>query len=69
MWQDFIVSRLCLRYKLVKGKYEKEHHRLDVQEMSRYVQLCLSARDLSSYAQGMRCLEQFKISELPLHIV
>jgi len=33
--QDWVVSSLVLKYKLVRGKYEREHNRLDVQEMSR----------------------------------
>jgi len=34
--KDWVVSSLVLKYKLVRGKYERDHNRLDVQEMSRY---------------------------------
>lgn len=34
--KDWVVSSLVLKYKLVRGKYEREHNRLNVQEMSRY---------------------------------
>lgn len=33
--QDFVVSSLVLKYRLEKGKYVRDHNRLDVQEISR----------------------------------
>lgn len=35
--QDYIVESLVIQYQLVKGKYERRHHRLDVQSTSRYL--------------------------------
>jgi hypothetical protein len=34
--QGYVVTSLVLQYKLVKGKYVREHNRLDVQPTSRY---------------------------------
>ena len=35
--QDYIVDSLVIQYKLVKGRYERSHHRLDVLSTSRYL--------------------------------
>lgn len=35
--QDYIVDSLVIQYKLVKGRYERCHHRLDVLSTSRYL--------------------------------
>ena len=34
--QDFVVSSLIFQYKLVCGRYQRDHNRLDVQETSRF---------------------------------
>ncbi|KAK9813251.1 hypothetical protein WJX72_011483 [[Myrmecia] bisecta] len=40
--QDYVVSGLVVQYKLVRGAYQREHHRLDVQQTGRYfLNLCL----------------------------
>ena len=35
--QDFVVTSLVLQYKLVGGRYQKDHNRLEVQQTSRYI--------------------------------
>lgn len=34
--QGYVVTGLVLKYKLVKGKYVREHNRLEVQPTGRY---------------------------------
>ena len=34
--QDFVVTSLVLQYKLVGGRYQRDHNRLEVQQTSRY---------------------------------
>lgn len=34
--QDFVVTSLVLKYKLVGGRYQRDHNRLEVQQTSRY---------------------------------
>lgn len=34
--QDFVVTGLVLKYKLVGGRYQRDHNRLEVQQTSRY---------------------------------
>lgn len=35
--QDFVVTSLVLQYKLVGGRYQRDHNRLEVQQTSRYI--------------------------------
>lgn len=35
--KDYIVSSVVLKYKLVKGKYQRDHNRLEVQRFGRYL--------------------------------
>lgn len=35
--QDYVVSGVVLQYKLVRGRYEREHNRLEVQTTGRYI--------------------------------
>ena len=35
--QDFVVTSLVLKYKLVAGRYQRDHNRLEVQQTSRYL--------------------------------
>eukprot|EP00884_Botryococcus_braunii_P003615 jgi/Botrbrau1/13254/Bobra.0074s0003.1 len=34
---DYVVSGVVLQYKLVRGRYEREHNRLEVQSTGRYI--------------------------------
>ncbi|CAL8463556.1 g3090 [Coccomyxa elongata] len=34
--EDFVVTGLVLKYKLVGGRYQRDHNRLEVQQTSRY---------------------------------
>ena len=35
--QDFVVTSLVLKYKLVAGRYQRDHNRLEVQQTNRYL--------------------------------
>ena len=35
--QDYVVSSLVVQYKLRKGRYERDHNRLEVQQTGRYL--------------------------------
>ena len=35
--QDFVVTSLVLQYKLVAGRYQREHNKLEVQQTNRYL--------------------------------
>jgi hypothetical protein len=35
--QDYVVSGVVLQYKLVRGRYEREHNRLEVLSTGRYI--------------------------------
>mmetsp|Transcript_55889 Transcript_55889/g.177120 ORF Transcript_55889/g.177120 Transcript_55889/m.177120 type:complete len:98 (+) Transcript_55889:469-762(+) len=35
--QEYVVSQVTYQYKLIRGRYKKEHKRLDVKETSRYL--------------------------------
>ena len=37
MLQDFVVTSLVLKYKLVGGRYQRDHNRLEVQQTNRYL--------------------------------
>lgn len=36
MLQDYVVDALVLKYKLVRGRYEREHNLLEVHHTGRY---------------------------------
>ena len=35
--QDYVVSSLVVQYRLVKGRYERDHNKLEVQQVSRWI--------------------------------
>ncbi|CAL5223745.1 g6306 [Coccomyxa viridis] len=35
--EDFVVTSLVLKYKLVGGRYQRDHNRLEVQQTNRYL--------------------------------
>ncbi len=37
--EDYVVSSVVLRYKLVGGRYQRDHNRLEVQQMGRFFTL------------------------------
>lgn len=34
---DYVVQSLVVQFKLVRGRYQREHHRLDCMSASRYL--------------------------------
>ena len=46
---DYVVQSLVVQFKLVRGRYQREHHRLDCMSASRFLlnrnlELCLSKK-------------------------